>query len=144
MFRKCFRPHPYFMQKHEETRAMLFLLLTWCWPSCSSSTSSSPPALLHDSGLLAFGVNESALVNKIFTGINLVVLGFVIISGFVKGDTANWDLKQDNFERYYNSSNFSKPIKSVFCPVPHAACLSFIHVFAESLLCSAVAPNHRH
>ncbi|XP_059911721.1 cationic amino acid transporter 3a [Gadus macrocephalus] len=61
-------------------------------------------------GLLAFGVNESALVNKIFTGINLVVLGFVIISGFVKGDTANWDLKQDNFERFYNSSNFSKPI----------------------------------
>uniref|UniRef100_A0AAY4CXM6 Cationic amino acid transporter C-terminal domain-containing protein n=1 Tax=Denticeps clupeoides TaxID=299321 RepID=A0AAY4CXM6_9TELE len=48
-------------------------------------------------GLLAFGVSESALVNKIFTGINLVVLGFVIISGFLKGDTHNWNLTKDDF-----------------------------------------------
>uniref|UniRef100_A0AAY4CY48 Cationic amino acid transporter C-terminal domain-containing protein n=1 Tax=Denticeps clupeoides TaxID=299321 RepID=A0AAY4CY48_9TELE len=47
--------------------------------------------------LLAFGVSESALVNKIFTGINLVVLGFVIISGFLKGDTHNWNLTKDDF-----------------------------------------------
>uniref|UniRef100_A0AAR2KI24 Cationic amino acid transporter C-terminal domain-containing protein n=1 Tax=Pygocentrus nattereri TaxID=42514 RepID=A0AAR2KI24_PYGNA len=49
-------------------------------------------------GLLAFGVSESALVNKIFTGINLVVLGFVIISGFVKGDIANWNLTLENIK----------------------------------------------
>lgn len=49
------------------------------------------------SGLLAFGVSESALVNKIFTGINLVVLGFVIIAGFVKGNTENWNLSEGNF-----------------------------------------------
>uniref|UniRef100_A0A673K2I6 Cationic amino acid transporter 3-like n=1 Tax=Sinocyclocheilus rhinocerous TaxID=307959 RepID=A0A673K2I6_9TELE len=53
-------------------------------------------------GLLAFGVSESALVSKIFTGINLVVLTFVIISGFVKGDTANWNL---TVEDYINSTN---------------------------------------
>ncbi|KAI1898199.1 hypothetical protein AGOR_G00069890 [Albula goreensis] len=53
-------------------------------------------------GLLAFGVNESALVNKIFTGINLVVLGFVIISGFVKGDTKNWDLTVEDFTNHTN------------------------------------------
>ncbi|XP_030649091.1 solute carrier family 7, member 3 [Chanos chanos] len=53
-------------------------------------------------GLLAFGVSESALVNKIFTGINLVVLGFVIISGFVKGNTANWNLTLEDF---LNSTN---------------------------------------
>uniref|UniRef100_A0A8D0AWC2 Solute carrier family 7 member 3a n=1 Tax=Sander lucioperca TaxID=283035 RepID=A0A8D0AWC2_SANLU len=56
-------------------------------------------------GLLAFGVNESALVNKIFTGINLVVLGFVIISGFVKGDTANWNLTKEDYESFINRTN---------------------------------------
>uniref|UniRef100_A0A8D0AWI6 Solute carrier family 7 member 3a n=1 Tax=Sander lucioperca TaxID=283035 RepID=A0A8D0AWI6_SANLU len=58
-------------------------------------------------GLLAFGVNESALVNKIFTGINLVVLGFVIISGFVKGDTANWNLTKEDYESFINRTNGS-------------------------------------
>ncbi|KAF4077358.1 hypothetical protein AMELA_G00207300 [Ameiurus melas] len=57
-------------------------------------------------GLLAFGVNESALVNKIFTGINLVVLGFVMISGFVKGNTANWNLTMDDF---VNDTNITAP-----------------------------------
>uniref|UniRef100_A0A8C2WXM4 Solute carrier family 7 member 3a n=1 Tax=Cyclopterus lumpus TaxID=8103 RepID=A0A8C2WXM4_CYCLU len=60
------------------------------------------------SGLLAFGVNESALVNKIFTGINLVVLGFVIISGFVKGDTANWNLTEEDYHRFINDTNCSR------------------------------------
>ncbi|XP_061904784.1 cationic amino acid transporter 3a [Entelurus aequoreus] len=58
-------------------------------------------------GLLAFGVSESALVNKIFTGINLVVLGFVIISGFVKGNTANWNLTLDDYNGFLNSTNGS-------------------------------------
>ncbi|CAJ1063569.1 cationic amino acid transporter 3a [Xyrichtys novacula] len=61
-------------------------------------------------GLLAFGVSESALVNKIFTGINLVVLGFVIISGFVKGNTNNWNLTLDDFNSYVNETNSSKPL----------------------------------
>uniref|UniRef100_A0A671VM07 Solute carrier family 7 member 3a n=1 Tax=Sparus aurata TaxID=8175 RepID=A0A671VM07_SPAAU len=56
-------------------------------------------------GLLAFGVSESALVNKIFTGINLVVLGFVIISGFVKGDTANWKLTENDYVGFINQTN---------------------------------------
>uniref|UniRef100_A0A8C1I474 Solute carrier family 7 member 3a n=1 Tax=Cyprinus carpio carpio TaxID=630221 RepID=A0A8C1I474_CYPCA len=58
------------------------------------------------SGLLAFGVSESALVNKIFTGINLIVLGFVIISGFVKGNTANWNL---TYEDFVNDTNITDP-----------------------------------
>lgn len=52
----------------------------------------------HSAGLLAFGVSESALVNKIFTGINLLVLGFVIIAGFVKGDIANWNITEDDIK----------------------------------------------
>lgn len=51
-------------------------------------------------------MSESALVSKIFTGINLVVLGFVIISGFVKGDAANWNLTLDNF---INTTNITDP-----------------------------------
>ncbi|XP_062468812.1 cationic amino acid transporter 3 isoform X3 [Pezoporus occidentalis] len=47
--------------------------------------------------LLAFGVNESAIVNKIFTAMNLVVLGFVIIAGFVKGDIKNWQLSEEDY-----------------------------------------------
>ncbi|XP_056265398.1 cationic amino acid transporter 3a [Pseudoliparis swirei] len=63
------------------------------------------------SGLLAFGVNESALVNKIFTGINLVVLGFVIISGFVKGDTANWNLTEEDYHKFINDTNSTRVAK---------------------------------
>ncbi|KAJ8015658.1 hypothetical protein DPEC_G00028400 [Dallia pectoralis] len=64
-------------------------------------------------GLLAFGVNESAVVNKIFTGINLVVLSFVIVAGLVKGDRANWSLTVEDF---VNVTNITDPgiIKKTF------------------------------
>ncbi|ELW68009.1 Cationic amino acid transporter 3 [Tupaia chinensis] len=48
-------------------------------------------------GLLALGASESALVTKVFTGVNLLVLGFVIISGFIKGDLHNWKLTEKDF-----------------------------------------------
>ncbi|RVE65087.1 hypothetical protein OJAV_G00132380 [Oryzias javanicus] len=51
--------------------------------------------ILSLTGLLVFGVKESALVNKIFTCINVLVLLFVIISGLVKGDKTNWSLNPD-------------------------------------------------
>ncbi|XP_037125248.1 cationic amino acid transporter 3a [Syngnathus acus] len=79
-------------------------------------------------GLLAFGVSESALVNKIFTGINLVVLGFVIISGFVKGDAANWNLTLENYTTFRNESNNSNVEKEFgtggFAPFGLAGVLS--------------------
>ncbi|KAM5290801.1 cationic amino acid transporter 3 [Glossophaga mutica] len=49
-------------------------------------------------GLLALGASESAFVTKVFTVVNLLVLGFVIISGFIKGDLHNWKLTEEDYE----------------------------------------------
>ncbi|XP_041930583.1 cationic amino acid transporter 3 [Alosa sapidissima] len=65
-------------------------------------------------GLLTFGVNESALVNKIFTGINLVVLGFVIISGLAKGDIKNWNLTQEDYLFHMNKTMTEGEIEKAF------------------------------
>uniref|UniRef100_A0A665V4U8 Zgc:175280 n=1 Tax=Echeneis naucrates TaxID=173247 RepID=A0A665V4U8_ECHNA len=56
-------------------------------------------------GILAFGVKESALVNKVFTAVNILVLLFVILSGFMKGDTNNWYIGEDSNHTSLNETS---------------------------------------
>ncbi|XP_027834545.3 uncharacterized protein LOC101112843 isoform X1 [Ovis aries] len=48
-------------------------------------------------GLLTLGAPESTLLYKVFTGINVSVLSFIIISGFIKGDLHNWKLTEQDY-----------------------------------------------
>ena len=52
---------------------------------------------IFPTGVLVLGVRESVLVGKISTGINLLVLSFIILSGFIKGDLHNWQLTEQDY-----------------------------------------------
>uniref|UniRef100_A0A9J8AUZ3 Solute carrier family 7 member 1a n=1 Tax=Cyprinus carpio carpio TaxID=630221 RepID=A0A9J8AUZ3_CYPCA len=67
--------------------------------------------ILTLTGLLAFGVKESAMVNKVFTCINVLVLLFMVVSGLVKGTLKNWHLDPDEILSGNNSTiNFAEMI----------------------------------
>uniref|UniRef100_A0A3B3ZAH5 Cationic amino acid transporter C-terminal domain-containing protein n=1 Tax=Periophthalmus magnuspinnatus TaxID=409849 RepID=A0A3B3ZAH5_9GOBI len=63
-------------------------------------------------GVLAYGVKESAILNTIFTGLNVAVLIFIIISGFVKGDIRNWRLSKTELNYTAHIRNLSFPQNS--------------------------------
>jgi solute carrier family 7 (cationic amino acid transporter), member 3 len=48
------------------------------------------------SGVLAFGVKESSLLNNIFTVVNLLTVSIVLVAGFIKADPANWAIPKEN------------------------------------------------
>ena len=53
--------------------------------------------IIFSTGLQVLGVRELTLVNKVFTGINILVLSFIILSGFIKGDVHNWKLTEQDY-----------------------------------------------
>ncbi|KAI4534941.1 hypothetical protein MG293_015801 [Ovis ammon polii] len=55
-------------------------------------------------GVLVLGARESTLVYKVFTVINLLVLSFVILSGFIKGDLHNWELTEQDYKLHTSGS----------------------------------------
>ncbi|KAL3042825.1 cationic amino acid transporter 2 family protein [Trematomus bernacchii] len=58
-------------------------------------------------GILAFGAKESAVVNKVFTAVNVLVLLFVILAGVIKGDINNWQLGEESLLNPYEYGNFT-------------------------------------
>ncbi|XP_034057032.1 high affinity cationic amino acid transporter 1 [Gymnodraco acuticeps] len=65
-------------------------------------------------GLLAFGVKESAIVNKVFTCINVLVLMFMVISGLVKGSMKNWQLDPEEILNRNYTSDSSLNVTEIF------------------------------
>ncbi|XP_059389413.1 high affinity cationic amino acid transporter 1b isoform X2 [Carassius carassius] len=62
--------------------------------------------------LLAFGVKESAMVNKVFTCINVLVLMFVVVSGLIKGTLDNWNLDPKKILNHTSFDNMSELLPS--------------------------------
>ncbi|KAF4103913.1 high affinity cationic amino acid transporter 1b [Onychostoma macrolepis] len=68
--------------------------------------------ILTLTALLAFGVKESAMVNKVFTCVNVLVLMFVVVSGLIKGTLKNWSLDPKEILNQTSYENMSELLPS--------------------------------
>ncbi|ELR45581.1 hypothetical protein M91_20596, partial [Bos mutus] len=75
-------------------------------------------------GLRLLGARESILVTKISIGINILVLIFITITGFIKGDLHNWKLTEQDYK--LNTSG-SRDIYDGRTRLTHFLSLSFSH-----------------
>ncbi|XP_006208677.2 cationic amino acid transporter 3-like [Vicugna pacos] len=48
-------------------------------------------------GVLILGARVTSLVAKVSIGLNLLVLSFILLSGFIKGDLRNWQLMEQDY-----------------------------------------------
>ena len=80
--------------------------------------------------LLAYGVQEVAFINKLFTGVNILVIVFVTIAGFVKADFHNWALsEQEVLELVQNRTNMNDT---------NIQCLDITHRNVESFYLNGI------
>ncbi|XP_036325639.1 cationic amino acid transporter 3 [Rhagoletis pomonella] len=45
--------------------------------------------------VLAFGVKESSFLNNIFTAVNMITIGIVLVAGAINADPSNWTIPKD-------------------------------------------------
>lgn len=57
------------------------------------------------------------MINKIFTVINILVLVFVVISGFIKGDISNWQISTEELLNHTSTKYVPRITKSLSFPV---------------------------
>ncbi|XP_047647041.1 cationic amino acid transporter 3-like isoform X2 [Phacochoerus africanus] len=58
-------------------------------------------------GLLILGVQVTELVRKVSEGVNVLVLIFIILAGFIKGDLHNWQLTEQDYKLATSGSSDS-------------------------------------
>ncbi|KAJ1073118.1 hypothetical protein K5549_015351 [Capra hircus] len=104
-------------------------------------------------GVLALGARESAQVYKAFTGINILVLSFIIFSGFIKGDLHNWKLTKQDYKLNTSGSRGTKetgadgsrgealnPQRSLPCGIMITMFIRFEACFGVSVALTLVVP----